>query len=80
MIITAEISYYPLMDNYASAVKEFVAEIENNGIDIEIGTMSTILTGEYDKVMKVLNEGMSFVLEKYSSVFAIKISNSCRKI
>ena len=79
MIITAEISYYPLLDNYAAAVKEFLTEINKSGIDVEVGTMSTILTGEFVAVMKVLNEGMSLVLEKYPSVFNVKISNSCRR-
>ncbi|MBN2858310.1 MAG: thiamine-binding protein [Candidatus Delongbacteria bacterium] len=79
MIITAEISYYPLIDNYAAAVKEFLAEIDKSGIDFEVGTMSTLITGEYDNVMELLAAKIEPMLEKYPSVFTLKISNSCGK-
>jgi len=46
-------------------------------INTEVGSMSTLITGEYRKVMDALDALMSHFFENYSSVFNVKISNSC---
>jgi uncharacterized protein YqgV (UPF0045/DUF77 family) len=46
-------------------------------INMETGTMSTSLAGEYDEVMEILTGSMREFMEKYPSVFCIKISNAC---
>ena len=79
MEVTVEISFYPLVDNYNEPVREFIEAIANNKkIVVEPGTMSTLLTGQYDDIMKLLDQKLKYFMEKYSSVFTIKISNSCK--
>jgi uncharacterized protein YqgV (UPF0045/DUF77 family) len=79
MEITVEISFYPLSDNFNEPVREFIEAIANNKkIVVEPGTMSTLLTGQYDDIMKLLDQKLKYFMEKYSSVFTIKISNSCK--
>ena len=77
MIITAEISYYPLTDNYFKPINYFIDLISNTNITVEEGKTSTILIGDYDDIMELLKNSMSELMNKYHSVFDIKISNSC---
>ncbi len=77
MIITLEISYYPLADNYTGIIDRFIDEISVEEITVEVGKMSTVLIGKYDKVMEVLTRSMRDVMADYLSVFNLKISNSC---
>ncbi|MBN2769227.1 MAG: thiamine-binding protein [Spirochaetes bacterium] len=80
MIITVEISYYPLTDNYAVPVKDFIDTLKTSEeTDIVTGAMSTLITGEYDNVMELLAAKIEPMIEKYPSVFTLKISNSCGK-
>lgn len=79
MEITVEIGYYPLMDNYEKPVEDFIEKLaENKKITIEYGTMSSLLAGRYEDVMELLNRQLKPFLEKYSSVFTLKISNACK--
>ncbi len=79
MIISVEISYYSLTEDYKNPVREFLDALQANGkIEVEPGTMSSVLTGKYDDVMRLLNENIKIFMEKYPSVFTLKISNACR--
>ena len=78
MEITVEISYYPLMEDFKKPVEEFLDELNKiQNITLEPGTMSSILSGSFDDVMKVLSQKLKPFLKKYPSVFSLKISNSC---
>ncbi|HKK58973.1 MAG TPA: thiamine-binding protein [Salinivirga sp.] len=78
MFISVEISYYPLENNYDQPVSEFIERLNQMpDINTEVGSMSTLITGEYRKVMDALDALMSHFFENYSSVFNVKISNSC---
>ena len=77
MIITIEISYYPLSGDITEPINSFVDKLKSDDIKVETGIMSSVITGEYDKVMKILNDSMKELMDKYPSVFNIKISNSC---
>lgn len=78
MEITVEIGYYPLMDDYEKPVESFLEKLaENKKITLDSGTMSSLLTGSYEDVMELLNKQLKPFLEKYPSVFTLKISNSC---
>jgi uncharacterized protein YqgV (UPF0045/DUF77 family) len=78
MEITVEISYYGLTNDYNTPVKEFLDAITGNkSVTIEPGMMSTMITGEYDLVMRLLTKTISPLMEKYPSVFVLKIANAC---
>jgi uncharacterized protein YqgV (UPF0045/DUF77 family) len=79
MEITVEIGYYPLMKDYVKAVESFLEKLaENKNVNLESGTMSSLLTGSYEDVMELLNRQLKPFLEKYSSVFTLKISSACK--
>ncbi len=77
MIITAEISYYPLTNDYSTPVEQFIQALAKADITIETGKMSTILTGDYHDIMKLLTDSMDELMREYPSIFNIRISNAC---
>lgn len=80
MNVSLEISYYPLMEGYSDAVKEFIRLLENHkNITLESGTMSSTVYGEYKVVMDLLTQSLKPLMEQYPSVFVLKISNACSK-
>ena len=77
MIVSVEISYYPLTEDFNAPIELFIKKINSKDVTIKTGKMSTLLTGEYSHVMKLLMDGMDAMMQEYPSVFNIKISNSC---
>ena len=55
MEISVEISFYPLIEQFRQPVDEFIGEIvREKKIVIEPGKMSSVITGEYVDVMKLI--------------------------
>ncbi|MFW5851803.1 MAG: YkoF family thiamine/hydroxymethylpyrimidine-binding protein [Bacteroidota bacterium] len=77
MIITLEISYYPLGKDYIAPITKFIESVENKNLMVEVGSMSTLITGDYNVVMEVITNSMKDLMDVYPSVFNLKISNSC---
>jgi len=78
MIISVEISYYAFQQDYFEVVGQFISEIEKNkNVEMKTGDMSSIVSGEYESVLNLLQKEMKPFLEKYPSVFLLKISNAC---
>ncbi len=77
MTVSVEISYYPLLDEFIEPVNIFIENLSGGEIKIEVGKMSTIITGEYNFVMTRITESMGEMMKKYPSVFNLKLSNSC---
>ncbi|MGR8949367.1 MAG: hypothetical protein ACU84Q_15085 [Gammaproteobacteria bacterium] len=74
MYMTAEISMYPIRDDYLPPIKTFIDAL--NGVDgllIETTTTCTILRGEYDVIMKLLGEAIAESYRQFgTSVFVTK--------
>lgn len=77
MTVTAEISYYPLSDDYVKPVNDFIEQLADDKITVEIGRMSSLITGDYTELMKRLTNAMGELMNNYPSVFNIKLSNAC---
>lgn len=78
MIISIEISMYPLADEYIPAIEEFIDHL-NTIADIEVktNTMSTQLFGELDEVMNGLRDGLKKAYAANGkAVFVLKVINS----
>jgi uncharacterized protein YqgV (UPF0045/DUF77 family) len=79
MIITIELSYSPLCTEYERAITELLNDLSaSDSVQIETGTMSSLLTGEYSTVMSLLTKTLEPYLETYPSVFRISLSNCCQ--
>ena len=77
MIVSVEISYNPLTKDYLKAIDEFIDLLSKTDLQTDVGKMSTVITGDYGTVMKRMMKPIGIILEKYPSVFNLKISNSC---
>jgi uncharacterized protein YqgV (UPF0045/DUF77 family) len=74
MQISVEISYYPLVDDYLNVIKSYVERInEFKNLEIKTSKLSTLIVGEYGDVMQLLNITMKEYMEKYPSVFNLKV-------
>ncbi|MGC9470061.1 MAG: hypothetical protein ACP5D1_00810 [Bacteroidales bacterium] len=79
MNISLEISYYPLTEQYSTPIKGFIDGLgSDHRISVQPGPMSTLISGDYDVVMEDLVHQLKPLLEKYPSVFTMKLSNACK--
>ena len=57
MILTVELSMYPLQEGYRDLVTDFIRELNTKpGLHCSTSATSTQIVGEYDVVMRVLTE------------------------
>ena len=84
MKTTVEISLYKLQeedsnDNYKLIVKEFLKSIQNKNLEIETKGLSSLIYGDYSDIIELLNNEVRDFLDKYRSVFVLKISKGTLK-
>ena len=70
MILSVEISMYPLQDGYKPKIKDFLDELnsQSNNLDIRSSNMSTRIFGDYDEVTTLLNLAMKTSMQKYGKI------------
>ena len=57
MILTAELSMYPFHASYRDLIRKFVAKLNTfEGLRVTTGPTSTVIVGDYDRVMETLTE------------------------
>ena len=79
MKTTVEISLYKLQEedssgNYKLIVKEFLKSIQNKNLEIQTNGLSSLIYGDYSDIIELLNNEVRDFLDKYRSVFVLKIS------
>ncbi len=80
MFVSVQLSQYPLTDDYKDPIRELIARLQSSGLEVYPGRMSTELFGEYDEVMRELNDAMKWSFETYGkSVFVAKIMEGDRR-
>ncbi len=78
MRVQAEVSLYPLRTRKLSGpVEEFCRVLRKHGLDIETRSMSTLVTGESERLFTVLKEGFEVLARRNKIVLDIRISNAC---
>ncbi len=77
MTISAEISYYPLNEQYIEPIKGFIKRLNAHaGLTVITNSMSTQVFGEYHTVMQALTDEIYCSFELPHSVFVLKIINA----
>ena len=80
MYLSVQLSCYPLADDYKPPIRALIERLEQSGLEVHAGRMSTEMFGEYDEVMKVLSDTMKWSFEKYGkAVFVAKIMEGDRR-
>ncbi len=78
MIVSAQVSVYPLgSDNLAPAIDLAISVLQEYEVDYQIGTMSTLISGEMEAVQAALNAMFSRVAAQYAVVMQCTLSNTC---
>jgi uncharacterized protein YqgV (UPF0045/DUF77 family) len=55
--LTAELSLYPLQENYVGIIKDFIAAAnDHGGLEIVSNAMSTQICGDYDQVFALVKQ------------------------
>jgi len=81
MKVQAEVSLYPLRQNdLTKPIQQFVQALESNKLKVEIGAMSSVISGEESIVFKGLQKAFEQAAQKCEVVLNVKISNTCPEI
>lgn len=74
MRITAELSLYPLTENYVAPIRDFIARLKTYPeLDVATNATSTQIVGEHSYVFEVLSKETAITFGKGQNVFVIKI-------
>jgi uncharacterized protein YqgV (UPF0045/DUF77 family) len=78
MKIQAEISLYPLRcSDLTRPIRQFIELLENNKLKVELGPMSSLISGDSRVVFESLREAFGQLAKEYEVVMTAKISNAC---
>jgi uncharacterized protein YqgV (UPF0045/DUF77 family) len=79
MNIMVEISMYPLKtESLSEPIKAFLDELASvSDLEVQVGNMSTQVTGESKSVFSSLERAFSKVAESDECVMILKVSNAC---
>ncbi len=77
MKLVVDISLYPLNEKYIAPIKAFIDRLnEDTGLETSTSAASTIISGDYEHVMSVLNKEMKRTyMETGQAVFVCKFLN-----
>lgn len=78
MDVVLEISYYPIEhDSVDDEVKDFLERIDrfSDVVETQVGPVSTLIKGEYDEIMHLLDTELKNTFEQHAAVFVMKLSN-----
>ena len=79
MIATAEISLYPLHENYEEVIIDYILKLRKyEGLRVETNGMSTQIFGEYDTLMAALTTENKAVFESGKAVLMMKLIGADR--
>jgi uncharacterized protein YqgV (UPF0045/DUF77 family) len=75
MKTTIEISKYPLNENYEAPILDFIERLNAyEGIEVKTNATATHIVGDFDRVMKIVQDEIKHSFEKYGkSIFVMKI-------
>jgi uncharacterized protein YqgV (UPF0045/DUF77 family) len=81
MYCIVEITKYPLSRDYEEHILDFILRLRSHdGLDISTSETSTIVRGEYDRVMSVVKEEMKVSFGTGGrTAFVLKVLNTERE-
>lgn len=78
MRVQAEVSLYPLRTGKLSEpISAFCRSLDQEGLSIESGPMSTRISGECGDIFTALQRAFSETAQDYQTVLLVKMSNAC---
>ena len=81
MKVQAEIGLYPLhCSDLTEPIRQFVELLKANNLKVEIGPMSTLISGDSQVVFENLKKAFETLASDYRVVMTAKISNACPEV
>jgi uncharacterized protein YqgV (UPF0045/DUF77 family) len=78
VIISAQVSLYPLrQERLTPAIDAFLRALEREGIEAHVGPMSTMATGESERVFAALRAAFEQSARLGPAVMNVTFSNAC---
>jgi len=80
MRLAVEISLYPLDQNYVPYIREFIDRLNaQEGITVNTSHTSTLVSGEYDHLMQLLQSEMKKTYQQLGqAIFVCKFLNATK--
>ncbi len=77
-MISAQVALYPLgQADIGAVIEAFLDALGGWGVEYRIGSMSTVVWGERDKLFAALEEAFEVVSQEQSVVMNVTFSNAC---
>lgn len=74
MRITVELSLYPLAENYAALIKDFLTRLKTyEDLDIITNATSTHIAGEHCYIFEALSKEMETTFSSGHNIFVMKV-------
>jgi uncharacterized protein YqgV (UPF0045/DUF77 family) len=78
MDVTAQVSLYPLRQATLSpAVERALAVFGEHGLNVAPGAMSTLLSGDQDRLFDALRQAFQVTAQQGETVMVVTVSNAC---
>jgi uncharacterized protein YqgV (UPF0045/DUF77 family) len=78
MALTAQVSLYPLRQPHLSAaIQQALDVFRGHGLEVVSGAMSSLITGEDERVFAALKEAFQAVSQHGDVVMVVTLSNAC---
>ena len=78
MKVQAEVSLYPLRTlTLTDAIQHFGNQLCLSGLEVSVGPMSTLVSGECRSIFQTLSKAFEEVAHDSDVILTIKISNAC---
>jgi len=76
--ISAQVSLYPLrQERLSPAIQEAVRAFTAHGLEVQVGSMSTLVWGDDEQVFAALKEAFRRAAERGETVMVVTLSNAC---
>ena len=81
MKVQMEVSLYPLgIKKLGAPIQTFITALEREGFDVDMGAMSSIVSGESEALFPALGRAFDNIAQQHPCVLDVKISNACPEI
>jgi uncharacterized protein YqgV (UPF0045/DUF77 family) len=78
MDVAAQVSLYPLRQARLSpAIEHALAIFREHGLRVTPGAMSTLMSGDHDRMFDALKQAFQVTAEQGDMVMVITLSNAC---
>jgi len=77
-VLSAQVSLYPLRAAHLGpAIEAFTKELQEAGLHVEPGPMSTLVVGEAEALFAALQRGFEAAAAEHQVVMQVTVSNAC---